>query len=117
MGLGVGDVVDLVGHVEPAGLLGHCDVLVQLSVWENCSYSILDALSHGVGVVATPVGGNPEVLPATALRRHDDHAGIAAEVARQGSDPTARPVLPLDWPDRTAMCAALAEVYSQVARP
>ena len=105
---------ELVGHVDPAPLLDTADVLVQLSVWENCSYSLLDALVHGVGAVATPVGGNPEILPAGALVAHDDHTGIARLVAEQGLDPSTRPTLPEGWPDRAAMCAEVAEVYRAV---
>ncbi len=96
-------------------MLDAADVLVQLSVWENCSYSLLDALVHGVGAVATPVGGNPEILPAAAMVAHDDHAGVARLVADQGLDPAARPTLPAGWPDRAAMCAEVAEVYRAVA--
>ncbi|MFL6170231.1 MAG: glycosyltransferase [Ornithinibacter sp.] len=113
-GLGLGASVCFVGHVDPAPLLAEADVLVQLSVWENCSYSLLDALVHGVGAVATPVGGNPEILPAGALVVHDDHAGIARLVAEQGLDPGRRPCLPTGWPDRAAMCAEVAEVYRVV---
>lgn len=110
------DAVSFVGHVDPAPLLDEADVLVQLSVWENCSYSLLDALVHGVGAVATPVGGNAEILPPTALVAHDDHAAVARLVAEQGLDPQARPRLADDWPDRAAMCAAVAGVYAEVAR-
>ena len=112
--LGLGASATFVGHVDPAPLLDEADVLVQLSVWENCSYSLLDALVHGVGAVATPVGGNPEVLPAGALAAHDDHAGVARLVAEQGLDPSTRPTLPARWPDRAAMCEGIAEVYAGV---
>lgn len=114
--LGLGDVVEFVGHVDPAPLLSRADVLVQLSVWENCSYSLLDALVHGVGAVATPVGGNPEILPASALVAHDDHAAVARLVAGQGLHPDRRPRLADDWPDRAATAAAVAEVYAGVTR-
>ncbi len=114
--LGLGDAARFVGHVEPGPLLEEADVLVQLSVWENTSYSLLDALVHGAGVVATPVGGNPEILPPEALARHDDHAGIAALVAAQGLDPSLRPRLPAGWPSRREMAAAVTEVYAGVVR-
>ena len=114
--LGLGASVEFVGHVEPGPLLDEADVLVQLSVWENCSYSLLDALVHGVGVVATPVGGNPEIVPSSALVAHDDHAAVARLVAEQGLSPRLRPRLPLNWPDRAAMCAAVAGVYDEVTR-
>ncbi|HET6967847.1 MAG TPA: glycosyltransferase, partial [Ornithinibacter sp.] len=112
--LGLGGSAAFVGHVDPAPLLDEADVLVQLSVWENCSYSLLDALVHGAGAVATAVGGNPEVLPAAALVGHDDHAGVARLVAEQGLDPSRRPDLPADWPDRATMCEGIAEVYTGV---
>ena len=109
--LRIADATHFVGHVDPAALLARADVLVQLSVWENCSYSLLDALVHGLGAVATPVGGNPEILPASALVLHDDHAAVARLVAEQGGDPARRPTLPPRWPTRAAMCAAIGEVY------
>lgn len=112
--LGVAAATDFVGHVDPGPLLDEADVLVQLSVWENCSYSLLDALARGVGVVATPVGGNPEMLPPTALVAHDDPAAVAALVAAQGMTPSLRPVLPPDWPTRADTAAGIGEVYAQV---
>ncbi|PKW27086.1 glycosyltransferase family 4 protein [Phycicoccus duodecadis] len=111
---GLGDVVDLVGHVDAPGLLARADVLVQLSVWENCSYSLLDALAHGCGAVATDVGGNGEILPASALVAHDDPAAVADEIERQGLDPATRPRLAAAWPTRQEMCERLAAVYAEV---
>jgi len=68
-----------------------------------------------VGAVATPVGGNPEILPTAALVAHDDHTGVARLVAEQGLDPCSRPTLPSGWPDRATMCAEVADVYRTVA--
>ncbi len=115
--LGVAGAVTFAGHVDSPEVLATHDVLVQLSVWENCSYSLLDALVNGVGVVATPVGGNPEILPRDVLRRHDDHRALAAEVARQGLDPAARPALPAGWPSTAEMCRAVADVYTGATAP
>ncbi|WP_299447241.1 glycosyltransferase family 4 protein [uncultured Phycicoccus sp.] len=112
--LGLADATELPGHVDAADLLGRSDVLVQLSVWENCSYSLLDALVHGVGVVATPVGGNTEILPSAALVPHDEPAAVADAVARQGLEPSTRPALPAGWPTRAQMCADIAQVYREV---
>lgn len=113
--LGVAGAVTFTGHVDPREVLAGNDVLVQLSVWENCSYSLLDALVHGLGVVATPVGGNPEILPPDSLHPHDDHASIASAVARQGLDPSCRPRLPTGWPTRAEMSRAIGEVYAEVS--
>ena len=61
--LGLGDRVAFPGYVEAGPALAGADVVAMLSVWENCSYSLLDAAVAGLGVVASPVGGNPEILP------------------------------------------------------
>lgn len=82
--LGIGAAVTFPGHVEPADLLARADVLAQLSLWENTSYSLLDAIVHGLGVVATPVGGNPEILGRECLVERHDHAAVAAQILIQG---------------------------------
>ena len=82
------------------------DVLAMLSVWENCSYALLDAAARGMGVVASRVGGNPEILPATVpgrrrrRRRRRRRAGAARARRRRtpGPRPTGRRV--------ADMCAA-----------
>lgn len=60
--LGLSDSVNFPGFVNPIEAMGRSDLLVQLSVWENCSYTLLDAKAAGLAVVATAVGGNPEIL-------------------------------------------------------
>lgn len=109
--LGLGDSVSFPGHVDPAPVLAESDVLIQLSVWENCSYTILDALAHRLGVVATPVGGNPELLPATCLVEAQVPAAVAAAAARQGLLVERRPGLRAGWPTTSDTAAAIASVY------
>lgn len=65
--LGVGDAVDFAGFVDAHAAIRTHDVVVQLSVWENLSYTLLDARAAGIAVVATDVGGNREILPPQAL--------------------------------------------------
>lgn len=48
--------------MNPAEAMGRSDLLAQLSVWENLSYTLLDAKAAGLAVVATDVGGNAEIL-------------------------------------------------------
>ncbi len=108
--LGLGDVVRMPGFVDPDAAMAEHDVLSMLSVWENCSYALLDAAARGLGVVASDVGGNPEMLPDRCLVDAHDPTAVAAALAAQGLDPAARPGLE-GWPSVTEMCARIAEVY------
>ena len=114
--LGLSARVTFTGHVDAQALLQKGDVLAQLSTWENCSYSLLDALTHGLGVVATPVGGNPEILPARCLVDRTRPQAVADLLLNQGLDLSARPALGADWPTVDAMTCAIAEVYRDVVR-
>jgi glycosyltransferase involved in cell wall biosynthesis len=61
--LGVADVVDLPGVLgEPWGLLAAADVFVLASDIEGLPLSVLEALSQGLPVVATDVGGMPDAV-------------------------------------------------------
>ena len=80
--LGVADAVDLPGFVEPWGTMAEHDVLVQLSAWENLSYTLLDAAAAGLPAVATDVGGNGEILPPERLVHETTPAAIADAVVR-----------------------------------
>ncbi|WP_223246428.1 glycosyltransferase [Micrococcus luteus] len=84
--LGVADAVDLPGFVEPWGTMAEHDVLVQLSAWENLSYTLLDAAAAGLPAVATDVGGNGEILPPERLVRETTPAAIADAVVRAAAD-------------------------------
>ncbi len=105
------DVVTLPGFVDPEQAMTDHDVLAMLSVWENCSYALLDAAGRGMGVVASDVGGNPEILPARSLVEASDASAVAAALSMQGLDPTARPGLS-DWPSVADMCARIAQTYA-----
>jgi len=113
--LGLGSAASLCGFVDPHQFLHEIDVLAQFSVWENCSYSILDALAAPAGVVATAVGGNPELLPAACLvpRQHADAA--AERLIEQGLHVDRRPTLPCGWPTVSDMCKAIGAFYDEVA--
>lgn len=60
--LGLSSRVVFSGFMNPAEAMGRSDLLAQLSVWENLSYTLLDAKAAGLAVVATDVGGNAEIL-------------------------------------------------------
>lgn len=110
--LGLINKVNFPGFVDVAEALAACDVVVQLSAWENCSYTLLDAVAAGVGVVASPVGGNPEILPAQCLVDASNPADVARAILRQACDADARPSqLRHKWPSISEMAQAIAAVY------
>lgn len=112
--LGIADVVTFAGHVDAAEGMAHHDVVVQLSTWENLSYTLLDAAAAGMGVVATPVGGNPEIVPERCLVEADDAEGVAAVVLDQARDPARRPEPSTTAQSVTDMCRQIAAVYEEV---
>jgi glycosyltransferase involved in cell wall biosynthesis len=60
---GLNGTVRFLGAVPRAArLLPHFDVFVLPSVWEGMSNGLLEAMAAGRPVVATRVGGNPEVV-------------------------------------------------------
>lgn len=63
MNIGVSDRVFWEGFVEdPERYYQECDVLLMLSHYEAFPYVVLEAMAHGMPVVATRVGGVPEIL-------------------------------------------------------
>jgi glycogen synthase len=111
--IGLSDVVTLPGFVDPEAAMAEHDVLAMMSVWENCSYALLDAAVRGLGVVASDVGGNPEILPASALVRAEDTAGVAGALEAQGLDLSTRPGLET-WPSVADMCERIAGTYAAI---
>ncbi len=112
--LGLGERVVFPGHVNAGEALRTHDVVVQLSDWENHSYTLLDAVVHGLGVVATDVGGNAEILPRRCLVDGADARAVARLIRTQGEDLAQRPGgLPAPWSVRD-MTAAIAGVYAGV---
>lgn len=84
--LGISTAVDFPGFVEPLAAMANADVLVQLSVWENCSYTLLDAVSARIGIVATAVGGNPEIVRAESLVDESSPEAVARSILLQTSE-------------------------------
>jgi glycosyltransferase involved in cell wall biosynthesis len=62
-GLGLDGSVDFLGEVyDVPGLLAESSLLVLPSLTEGISLTLLEAMARGLPVVATRVGGNPEVV-------------------------------------------------------
>jgi glycosyltransferase involved in cell wall biosynthesis len=61
--LGLGDRFLLLGHRPDAvRVMAACDVFVLASHWEGLGVAVMEALALGLPVVATAVGGVPEVV-------------------------------------------------------
>ena len=61
--LGLGDRLILLGHrADAVRIMGACDVFVLASHWEGLGVAVMEALALGLPVVATAVGGVPEVV-------------------------------------------------------
>lgn len=110
--LGISESVDFPGFIDPERALAEADVVVQLSVWENCSYTLLDAIAAGCGVVASPVGGNAELLPARCLATTD----ITAAICRQAEATGQRPLRRDDWPTVAQMANLVGDTYLPLRR-
>ncbi len=79
--LGISDGVTFAGEIEEARpLYAACDIVAQPSRWEGCPYSILEAMAARRAVVASAVGGVPEVVSADAgIAYHPTRPGILSD--------------------------------------
>lgn len=109
--LGIDGAVTFPGHLDPGGALAVHDVVVQLSAWENLSYTLLDAVAAQRGVVASPVGGNGEIVPGRCLVDPADPQAVAAVILTQGRDAGARPDAAPVGGSVADMTAAIAAAY------
>lgn len=114
--LGIADAVTFAGFVDAGEAMATHDVLVQPSLAENLSYTLLDAVAHGMGVVASDVGGNPEIVPGHCLVTPGDGAVHEARMARviveQGLQIERRPSLPEAIPTPREMTEQIVERYA-----
>ncbi len=109
---------------DVADLLRAADVVVLPSVWEARSLTAQEALRAGRPLVATAVGGLPELLGdgavlvppgdpqalGDAVRALLDDPAAAAALARRGRDVAA------GWPDEDDTAEQVADAYAAVLR-
>jgi glycosyltransferase involved in cell wall biosynthesis len=85
--------VRFLGHREDARRwLAGCDAYVNCSISEGVSLTILEAMAAALPIVATRVGGTPEVVDAASGRliAPRDPASLAAALRDLARDPAAR---------------------------
>lgn len=60
---GLKDSIRFAGQRDDVNhMMQHCDIYAQCSLFEGISNTILEAMSTGCAIVATDVGGNPELI-------------------------------------------------------
>lgn len=107
--LGVGDIVHLLGYVEPVdALIREASVFVMSSKEEGLGSVVLHALALGRPVVATAAGGLPEVVPPEWLTGVEDPEGLAAKVLEALAHPA-----PLTLADRFTAKSMADSVLAQ----
>jgi glycosyltransferase involved in cell wall biosynthesis len=96
--------VTLLGHREDiADLLAAADVFVLSSQWEARALVVQEAMRAGVAVVATKVGGLPELVgDAAILVPPNDASALARDIRRVLTDPALRDELRAAGPARAA---------------
>ena len=111
--LNLGDSVTFSDFVNPIEAMGRSDMIVQLSVWENCSYTLLDAKAAGLKTVATAVGGNLEILGAdelvdrqSATLTQDVLQAMRAQLQKGEAEP-------FTWSSNEQMAAQTTEIYAR----
>jgi len=114
--LHISDAVTFSGFVDPLEAMGRSDMVVQLSIWENCSYTLLDAKAAGLKTVATDVGGNPEILAPNELvnRRQNAFCDSVLEALMRNCEASAPSAW--TWVTNAEMTAQIAELYTQTQK-
>jgi glycosyltransferase involved in cell wall biosynthesis len=121
---GAGGAVFFAGEVDDvAGFLSAADVLVLPSRWESMPYVLLEAGAMGLPVVATPVGGVPELVEegvTGALVPVDNAVALADAMVRLAADPSGRRAMGEAMADRVrpltvdAMAEGIVEIYGEL---
>ncbi|MFE6771985.1 MULTISPECIES: glycosyltransferase family 4 protein [Streptomyces] len=118
--------VTLIGRRDGVGeLLAAADLALLPSRWEGRSLLAQEALRAGVPLVATAVGGVPELVGSAAeLVPYGNAEALARTVVRLLGDPAARArlaeagrVQAAGWPTEDDTIAHVLSVYDELAQP
>jgi glycosyltransferase involved in cell wall biosynthesis len=113
--------VRLLGHRnDVADLLGAADVFLLTSHWEARALVLQEALQAGVPVVATAVGGVPELVGDSAvLTFPGDARGLADGVRKVLAEPATAAAMRTEglevasgWPDEDDVAKNLLDIYA-----
>ena len=96
------------------------DILVMPSLWEAMPYTLLEAVTMGVPVIATAVGGIPEVADKNdrilPLIPPGDHCALAAAINSWKDNPEAVPEQKSKTPTNLAQCFKLETMISSLEK-
>ncbi|MER6733491.1 glycosyltransferase family 4 protein [Streptomyces puniciscabiei] len=118
--------VRLIGHREDVPeLLAAADLALLTSRWESRSVLAQEALHAGVPLVATRVGGIPDLVgDAAELVPYGDPEALASTVVRLLADPERREELrergvrqAAGWPTEDDTVAQVLSVYDELTQP
>jgi glycosyltransferase involved in cell wall biosynthesis len=126
--LALGDACELVGqYSEPLGrtaFMESLDVFVLPSFAEGTSNSVIEAMAHGLPIIASAVGGVPDVVDAESgiLVPAGDSAALASAMSSLAADPERRKRMGLAARARyeklfepAAVLPLMMKVYGKVA--
>jgi glycosyltransferase involved in cell wall biosynthesis len=127
--LGVDDHVAFLGWIgarEREALLAQADLFVLPSYNEGLPMSVLEAMAHALPVIATTVGGLPDLIESGAngvLLAPGDPEALARAILRLADDPAGRAVMGaaaratiLASHSAAAVLPILDEIYAEEAR-
>lgn len=118
--LGIESNVFFSGFNDPFEVMGRNDVLVQLSIAENNSYTLLEAKAGGLKVLATAMGGNPEQLdpaemvPALTSENRQQVVEAAAEKILAYREDQSESDRAFSWDSTAQMTKNISQKYGEV---
>ena len=116
--LGVGDRVHVGARLDVAAALPALDVYVQPSLSEGMSIALLEACASGRAIVATAVGGNPDIVEngrTGVLVAPGDGAALRGAIDALLGDPARRASIgsaAADWVARNASIGFMRDAYA-----
>jgi len=88
---GLGSAVEITGYLTSAGRFFElCDIYCHISHQEGLPLALLEAMAHGRPVVASPVGGIPEIIDSTNGILVEGGQALFESVGRLAREPNLR---------------------------
>lgn len=114
--LGVVDQVEFTGALPSREALGRGRIVVVPSLAESLPYIVLEAAAAGVPVIATAVGGIPEILGPQAFRLvpPGDASALAEAIASELADPDASRASALTLRERVRKHFSITTMVEQI---